>query len=105
MVHNKEKRKRLNYCIEEWHTSTLYDIFRNNYTYPTVCLLLDTWHRTHHFITVCSKWIFGSSFEVAFPLKHDCLSYKCRGNDTDENKSVGVLHSIRAVPPEVVQKD
>ena len=76
---------------------------RNQYTYPTVCSLLDTWHRTDHCIKVCGKWIFDSNFEVAFPLAQLCLNYTFRGNHTDENKFVGVLHEIRAVPPEVVQ--
>ena len=80
----KKNEKTLNYCIEEWHTSTPYDIFWNQYTYPTMCLLLDTWNQTDYFITVCSKWIFDSNFEVAFPLTQDCLNYTCRGNDTDE---------------------
>ena len=80
-----------------------YDIFRNQSTYPTVCLLLDMWYRTNHCITVCGKWIFYSNFEVAFPLTQDCLNSTCRGNDTDENKKFGVLHAIRAVPLEVVQ--
>ena len=69
-----------------------------------MCLLLDTWHRTDNCITVCGKWIFDSNFEVAFPLTQDCLNYTCRGNDTDEIKFVGVLHAIRSVPPEVVQR-
>ena len=43
MAHHKEKtKKKLNYCIQEWHTSTPYNIFQNQYNYPTVCLLLDT---------------------------------------------------------------
>ena len=67
----KKNEKRLNYSIEEWHTSTLYNIFRNQSTYPTVCLLLDTWHRIDNCITVCGKWIFDSNFEVAFPLTQD----------------------------------
>ena len=36
------QKKRLNYHIEEWHTSTPYDISRNQSTYPTVCLLIET---------------------------------------------------------------
>ena len=99
-----KKAKELNYCIEEWHTSTPYDIFRNQYTYPTVCLLLGTWHRTNHCITVYGKWIFDSNFEVAFPQTQDCLNYTCRGNDNDEIECFGVLHSIIAVPPEFVQR-
>ena len=106
MGHHKEKNeKRLNYRIEEWHTSTTYDIFWNQSTYPTVCFLLKTWHRTDYCITVCGKCIFDSNLKVALPLTQDCLNYTCRGNDTDENKFIGVLYEIRAVPPEVLQKN
>ena len=105
MGHHKEKNeKRLNYRIEEWHISTPYDIYRNQSTYLTVCLLLDMWHQTYHGITVCGKCIFDSNFEVAFPLTQDFLNYKCRVNDTYYIKFVGVLHEIRAFPPEVVQR-
>ena len=41
---------------------------------------------------------------MAFPLTQDFLKYICRGNETDEIKFVGVLHAIRAVPHEVVQR-
>ena len=68
-----------------------------------MCLLLDTWHRTDHCIIVCSKWIFDSNFKVELPLTHDCLKYIFRGNDTDENKFIGVVHAIGSVSPEVVQ--
>ena len=105
MGHHKEKNeKKPNYCITKWHTSTPYDIFRNQSTYLTVCLLLYTWHQTDHCITVCGKWILDSNFEGALPLTYDCLNYTCRGNDTGENKFVGVFHVIRSVPPEVVQR-
>ena len=68
MGHQREKKeKRLNDLIEEWPTSTPYDILRNKSTYTTVCLLLDTWHRTDHCITVFSKWVFDSNFKVALP--------------------------------------
>ena len=40
MGHHTENEKRLNYSIEERHSSTPYDIFRNQSTYPTVCLLI-----------------------------------------------------------------
>ena len=99
----KKNEKRPNYRIEELHTSTPYDIFRIQYTYPTVFLLPDKWHRTDHCITVCGKWIFDSNFEVAFPLTQDFLNYTCCGNDTDKNEFVGVLHVIIEVPDEVVQ--
>ena len=100
----KKTKKRLNYRIEDWHTSMPYDIFRNQSTYPTACLLLDTWHRTDHCITVCGKWIFYSNFEVAFTLSQDCINYTCCGNGTDEIKVVSVLHAIIAVPTEVVHR-
>ena len=103
--HHKEKyEKILNYCIEEWHTSTPYDIFWNQYNYPTVCLLLDTLHRTNHLIEFCGKWIFGPNFEVKFPITQDCLNYTCHGNDTGEIIFVGVLHTIRSVPPKIFQR-
>ena len=38
-------------------------------------VLLDMSHRTDHSITVCSKWIFDSNFEVMFPPTQDCLNY------------------------------
>ena len=56
MGHHKLKNeKRLNYCIEEWHTSTPYDIFWNQSTYPTVCLLLEILHWTDHCIIFFGK--------------------------------------------------
>ena len=81
-----------------------YDILRNQSTYKTVCLLLGTWNRTDNCVTVCSKWIFDSNLKVALPLTQVFLNYICCGNTTDENKCIGVLHAIRAVPPEVVQR-
>ena len=102
--HKEKNEKRLNCHFEEWHTSTPYDIFWNQYTYPTVCLILDTWHRTDHCIRVSGKWIFDSNFEVEFLITQDCLNDTCRGNDTDEIIFVGVLHAIRSVPTEVVQR-
>ena len=81
-----KNRKRINYRIKEWHTSTPYDILRNQSTYPTVCLLLDTWHRTDHCIAVCGKCIFDSNIKLVLPLTQVCLNYICCGNDTDENK-------------------
>ena len=105
MRYHKEKMKKLpNHCIEEWNISTPYDMFWNPYTYPNVCLLLDTCHRTDHCITVCDKWIFDSNFEVYFPLTHYFLNYSCRGNDTDQIKYFAVFHAIISVPPEVIQR-
>ena len=105
MGHHKEKNeKRVNACIEEWHTSMPYYIFWNQSTYSTVCLSLETWHRIDHCIKVCGKWIFDSNFEVAFTLTKGFLNYTCRGNDTDEIKFVGVLNANRAVPTEVFQR-
>ena len=85
-IHNKVRMHfcRDHYCIEEWHTSTPYDIFWNQYNYQNMCLLLDTWYRTDHCITFCGKWIFDSHFELAFPLTQGFLNYICFGNDTDE---------------------
>ena len=99
----KKNEIRLNYCIEECYTSSPCDICWNQSTYPTVCLLLDLWHRNDHCIKVCGKLIFDSNFEVEFPLKQDWLNDTFCGNNTDENKFVGVLHTIRAFPPKVVQ--
>ena len=105
MGHHREKiEKRPNYRIEEWNTFTPYDILRNRCTYTTVCLLLSTWHRTDNCIVVCGKWIFDSNLKVALPLIQVCLNYICCGNDTDENKFIGVLHEIRAVPPSFFQR-
>ena len=98
----EKNEKRLNYRIKEWHTSTPYDILRNQSTYPIVCLLLDTWRRTDHCITVCGKWIFDSNMKVALPLTQNYLNCICCGNDIDDDKFIGVLHEIRAVPTEVV---
>ena len=41
---------------------------------------------------------------MALPLTQDCLNYACRDNYSNENKFVGDLHEIGAVPLEVVQK-
>ena len=66
-------------------------------------MLPDTWHWTDNCITVFGKWIFDSNLKVALPLTQDSLNDICCGNDTDENKFIGILHVIIAVPPEVVQ--
>ena len=83
---------------------TTFYILQNYSNYPTVCLLIDTTHRTDHCITVCGKWIFDSNLEFALPLTRALLNYICSGNDTDEIKFVSVLHAIRAVSPIVVQR-
>ena len=54
---------RIHYRIQEWHTFTTYDILHNRSNYPTVCLLLDTAHRTDHCNTVWGKWIFDSNLQ------------------------------------------
>ena len=72
--------------------------------YPTVCLLLDTAHWFDHCITVCGKWIFDSNLKLALPLTRAWLNYICSGNYTDKIEFIAVLHAIRAVPPEGVQK-
>ena len=76
----------------------------NQSTYPTMCLLLDMWHRTDHCIAVYGKRIFDSNLKLALPLTQVCLNYICCGNDNDENKFIGLLQMIRGVPPEVVQR-
>ena len=81
-----------------------YDILQNQSTYPTVCLLQYMWHQTDHCITVVGKWIFYSNLKVALPLTQNSLNYICCVSDTDENKLIGVLHEIRAVPPNVFQR-
>ena len=101
----REKNEiKIHYHVQEWHTLTTYDILQNHYTYPNVCLLLDTAHRTDHCITVCGKWVSDSNFEFSLTLTSAWLNYICSGNDTDEITFVGVLHAIRSVPPEGVQK-
>ena len=102
--HREKHEKNRIYQIELWRTSTSYDIFRNQYTYPIVCLLQDTWHRNDHCITVFGKWIFYSNLKVALPLTQNSLNYICCVSDTDENILIGVLHAIRAVPSEVFQR-
>ena len=91
--------------IQEWNTyTTTYDIFQDHSNYPTVCLLLDTTHRTDHCINFCGKWIFDYNFEFALPLTKASLNYICSGNDTDEITFVGVLHAIREIPPIFFQR-
>ena len=53
---------KIHYHIQEWRKFTKFDILQNRSNYPTVCLLLDTAHRSDHCITVCGKWIFDSKF-------------------------------------------
>ena len=77
---------------------------QNHFNHPTVCLLLDTEHRTNHCINFCGKWIFDYNLESILPLTKDPLNYICSGNDTDDITFVGVLHAIRAVPPIAVQR-
>ena len=106
MVQQRENNEiKIHYHIQEWNKfTTTYDIFQNQSNYPTVCLLLDMAHRTDHCITFCGKWIFDSDLEFTLPLTSAWLNYICSGNDTDEIIFVGVLHAIRAVPLEGVQK-
>ena len=69
-----------------------------------MCLLLDTAHRADHIITVCGKCIFDSNLKLVLTLTLAWLNYICSSDDTDEIAFVGVLHAIRAVPPEGFQK-
>ena len=103
MRHYREK-KRIHCRIQELYTFTTYDIFQNQSNYPTVWLLLDTEHQAVHCITVCGKWIFDSNLISVLPLTRALLNYICSGNDTDKIEFIDVLHAIRAVPPEGVQK-
>ena len=65
----RKKVLKIHYHIQEWNTfTTTFDILHNHYNYPTVCLLLETAHRTDNCITVCGKWIFDSNLEFALPL-------------------------------------
>ena len=83
--YREKKEHKIHYQIQEWNTcTTTYNILQNHSNYPTVCLLLYTAHRTDHFITVCSKWIFDSNLEFASPLTKASLNYICAGNDTDD---------------------
>ena len=81
-----------------------YDILQNNSNYPTACLILDMAHQPDQCITICGKWIFDFNLEFVLPLTKASLKYICSGNDTDEITFVGVLHTIRAVPPIVFQR-
>ena len=100
-----KKEQRIHYRIQEWNTyTTPYDILQHYSNCSTVCLLLDTAHRTDQCIIVCGKWIFYSNLEFSLTLTKAWLNYICSGNDTDEIAFVGVLHAIRAVPPVVFQK-
>ena len=80
----KLTEQRIHYQIQEWNTyTTTYDILQNNYNYPTVCLLLDTVHKTDNCITICGKWIFYYNLEFALPLTKASLNFICSGKDTD----------------------
>ena len=48
--------------------------------------------------------LYYSLWQVAFLPTQVSLNYICRGNDTADIKFVGVLHAIRAVPPEFFQR-
>ena len=61
-------------------------------------------HQADHCIKVLRKCIFDSILKLALPLTRAWLNYICSGNDTYEITFVGVLHAIRSVPPEGVQK-
>ena len=77
MGQSREKsEQRIHHWIQEWNTyTTTYDILHNHSNYPTVCLLLDTAHRTDRCITVCGKRIFDSNLEFALPLTKSSLYY------------------------------
>ena len=68
MGQQREKNElKIHYHIQEWNTFTMtYDILQNHSNYSTVCLLLDTAHRTDHCITVCGKCIFDYNLELHY---------------------------------------
>ena len=77
---------------------------QNHSNYLTMCLLLDTAHKTDNVITICGKWIFDYNLEFALPLTKASLNFICSGKDTDDITFVGVMHTIGAVTPIVVQR-
>ena len=79
-------------------------MLQNHSNYPTVCLLLDTAHKTDNVITICGKWIFDYNLEFSLPLTKSSLNFICSGNDTDDITLFGFLHAIGAVPPIFVQR-
>ena len=81
-----------------------YDILQNHSNYPTVCLLLDTAHRSDNCITIGGKWIFDYNLEFALPLTKASINFICSGNETDNIKFFGVLHAIGVIPPIVFQR-
>ena len=98
MGQNREKKNK-KYIIKfrNGKKKTAFDILQNHSNYPTVCLLLDTAHRTDHCITVCGKWIFHYNLESALPLTKYSLNYICSGNDTDDITFVGVLYVVMQI--------
>ena len=98
MGHN---RKKLLYWIMAYIHAIWY-IVESVYLSKLV-FKLDTCHWTDHFITVCGKWISDSNLKVVLPLTQVFLNSICCGNDTDENKFIGILHEIITVPHEVFQ--
>ena len=89
MGQQREKNElKIHYHIQEWNTfMTTYDILQNHYNYPTVCLLLETSHRTDHCINVCGKRIFDSNLEFTLPLTKAWLNYICSGNTSGWGQS------------------
>ena len=70
MGQQREKNEiNVHYHIQEWNKfTTTYDILQNHSSYPTLCLLLDTAHRTDHCIAVCGRLIFDSNSQFKLPL-------------------------------------
>ena len=77
---------------------------QNHSNDPTVCLLLDTTHKTDNCITIRGKMIFDYNLEFALPLTKDSINFICYGKDTYDITFVGVMRVIGAVPPIVVQR-
>ena len=59
---------------------TTYDILQNHSNYPSVCLLIDTAHKTDNVITICGKWIFDYNLEFSLPLTKDSINFICSGS-------------------------
>ena len=77
---------------------------QNHSNYPTVCLLLDTAHKTDNVTNICGKWIFDYDLEFALPLTKASINFIFSGKDTYDITFVGVMHAIGAVPPIFAQR-
>ena len=67
-INREKKNKKYIIKFRNGKKTTTFDILQNHSNYPTVCLLLDTAHRTDHCITILGKWIFDYNLESALTL-------------------------------------